>query len=254
MAKNPRRYVKRAERGLFDAMDRLAQIDAMGDPLANLNKIMNWEIFVPVLDRMPREEPKAPGGRPPFHPMFMFKILVLQSLYGLLDEQTQFQILDRRSFHRFLDLTEADTVPDQNTIREFRETLTRANLFEELFSTFTDYLAGRGFITRKGGIADASFVEVPRQRNRKAENDAIKQGKVPGGWENDPKRLAHKDPDARWTKKNQQTFHGYKNHVNVDLESKLIVRAEVAGASVHDSQALDAITREGDPETWLDSG
>lgn len=254
MAKNSRRYVKIAERGLFDAMDRMAQIDAMGDPLANLNRIMNWEIFVPVLDRIPRKEPKGPGGRPPFNPMFMFRILVLQSLYGIADEQTQFQILDRRSFHRFLNITEADTVPDQNTIREFRETLTNAKLFEELFATFTAYLAERGFITRKGCIADASFVEVPRQRNCKADNEAIKEGKVPEGWENHPKRLAHKDLDARWTKKNQQTFYGYKNHVNVDLESKLIIRAEVTDAAVHDSQALDAITRQGDPETSLDSG
>lgn len=254
MAKNSRRYVKIAERGLFDAMDRMAQIDAMGDPLANLNRIMNWEIFVPVLDRIPRKEPKGPGGRPPFNPMFMFRILVLQSLYGIADEQTQFQILDRRSFHRFLNITEADTVPDQNTIREFRETLTHAKLFEELFATFTAYLAERGFITRKGCIADASFVEVPRQRNCKADNEAIKEGKVPEGWENHPKRLAHKDLDARWTKKNQQTFYGYKNHVNVDLESKLIIRAEVTDAAVHDSQALDTITRQGDPETSLDSG
>lgn len=235
-------------------MDRMAQIDAMGDPLANLNRIMNWEIFVPVLDRIPRKEPKGPGGRPPFHPMFMFRILVLQSLYGIADEQTQFQILDRRSFHRFLDITEADTVPDQNTIREFRETLTNAKLFEELFATFTAYLAERGFITRKGCIADASFVEVPRQRNCRTDNEAIKEGKVPEGWENHPKRLAHKDLDARWAKKNLQTFYGYKNHVNVDLESKLIIRAEVTDAAVHDSQALDAITRQGDPETLLDSG
>ena len=254
MERHQRRYVKRAERGLFDAMDRFAQIDAMGDSLANLNKIMDWEIFVPVLDRIPVREPKAPGGRPAFHPMFMFKILVLQSLYGLADEQTQFQILDRRSFHRFLDITDADTVPDQNTIREFRETLTKAGLFAALFSTFTDHLAARGFITRKGSIADASFVEVPRQRNTSDDNETIKQGKVPEGWEKHPKRLAHKDLDARWTKKNQQTFYGYKNHVSVDLESKLIVRGEVTDAAVHDSQALDAITRAGDPQTWLDSG
>lgn len=254
MAKDPKRYVKTAERGLFDAMDRMSQIDRMGDPLANLNRIMNWEIFVPVLDRIPRTEAKAPGGRPAFHPMFMFKILVLQSLYGLADEQTQFQILDRRSFHRFLAITDADTVPDQNTIREFREKLTKAGLFEDLFSTFTAHLAQLGFITRKGCITDASFVEVPRQRNSAGDNDAIKEGRVPEGWQNHPKRLAHKDLDARWTKKNQQVFYGYKNHVNVDLESKLIIRAEVTNAAVHDSQALDALTREGDPETWLDSG
>jgi transposase, IS5 family len=60
--------------------------------------------------------------------------------------------------------------------------------------------------------------------------------------------------DARWAKKNQQTFYGYKNHANVDLESKLIVRAEVTDASVHDSQALDSVIREGDAETWLDAG
>ena len=44
MAKDPKRYIERAERGLFDAMDRMSQIDRMGDPLANLNRIMNWDI------------------------------------------------------------------------------------------------------------------------------------------------------------------------------------------------------------------
>lgn len=77
---------------------------------------------------------------------------------------------------------------------------------------------------------------------------------MPEGWEKYPKPLAHKDRDARWAKKNQQVFYGYKNHVNVDLESKLIIRTVVTDAAVHDSQALDALTREGDPETWLDSG
>jgi transposase, IS5 family len=252
--KNPKRYIERSERGLFDAMDRLSQIDSMGDPLANLKAIMDWHIFQPVLDRIPRNEAKGPGGRPGFVPMFMFKILILQSLYGLSDEQTQFQILDRRSFHRFLEITEADAVPDQNTVREFRENLTRSKLFDELFDVYHRRLADRGFITRKGNIVDASFVEVPRQRNRKSENESIKRGELPEGWEKNKKRLSHKDLDARWTKKNDQTFYGYKNHVNVDLESKLIVRGDVTDASIHDSQALDAVTREGDPETWLDAG
>jgi len=226
----------------------------MGDTLNQINSIMDWEIFLPVLDRIPAADPKGPGGRPSFHPMFMFKVLVLQSLYGLSDEQTQYQILDRRSFHDFLDITEADTVPDQNTIRGFRETLTRSNLHDELFDAYARRLEEKGLITRKGNIVDASFVEVPRQRNRRQENESIKRGELPDGWEKDPKRLSHKDMDARWTKKNQQTFYGYKNHATVDLESKLIIRAEVTDASVHDSQALDAVTREGDPETWLDAG
>ena len=252
--KRLKRYIKSSERGLFDSLDRLAQLDSMGDPLANLNAIMDWSLFQPVLDLIPQTEAKGHGGRPAFAPQFMFKVLVLQSVYGLADEQTQFQILDRRSFHRFLGLTEADKVPDQNTIRMFREKLVNANLFEPLFQAFTQRLHIQGFMTRKGQIVDASFVEVPRQRNNKAENAAIKDGKVPEGWENQPKRLLHKDLDARWTKKNEQTFYGYKNHINVDEESKLIIRSAVTDASVHDSQALDAVTEIGDAPTFLDAG
>jgi transposase, IS5 family len=249
-----RRYIQPRERGLFDGMNRLLQIDDMGDSLAHLNEVMDWSIFQSVLDRIPRAEAKGPGGRPSFPPLLMFKILVLQSLYGLSDEQTQYQILDRRSFHRFLGLIEADRVPDQNTIREFREKLTAAKLFDELFEVYHQRLSERGLMTRKGSLVDASFVEVPRQRNTGLENAEIKEGKIPEGWNEDRKRLAHKDLDARWAKKNQETYYGYKNHVNVDLESKLIVRAAVTHAAVHDSQGLDAVTRKGDPPTTTDAG
>ena len=252
--KREKAYLKPAENGLFDSMERLARIDAMGDPLINLNNIMDWGIFTPVLAQLPQPEPKGPGGRPGFHPHFMFKILVLQSVYGLADEQTQFQILDRRSFHRFLGITAADPVPDQNTIREFREKLVRAQLFEALFTAFRERLESQGFITRKGQIVDASFVEVPRQRNRRAENEAIKQGEVPDGWKDDHKRLIHKDMDARWTQKNHVSYYGYKNHINMDEASKLIIRSAVTDAAVHDSQALDEVTERGDGPTFLDAG
>ncbi len=48
---------------------------------------------------------------------------------------------------------------------------------------YTGRLEEKGSITRKGNIVDASFVEVPRQRNRRAENESIKRGEVPDGWE-----------------------------------------------------------------------
>lgn len=248
-----KKYITSAERGLFDGFDRLAQIDKMGDVLANLDAVMDWSIFAPVLEQIPKPEPKGPGGRPGFHPLFMFKVLVLQDLHNLSDEQAQYQILDRRSFARFLGLTDADRVPDQNTIRGFRETLTNSGLIGELFNAFNDRLRERGFITRKGNIVDASMVEVPVQRNRRAENETIKDGAIPEGWLNNPKRLAHKDTDARWTQKNGVSYYGYKNHVAVDLESKLIVRAVVTSASVHDSRALDGVTGHGDPQTYADS-
>ena len=251
--KAPGRYIQPGAGGRLDGHHRLEQIQGLGDPLADLNAVMDWTIFDAVLARIPRAEPKAPGGRPACRPLSLFKILVRQSLYGLSDEQAQFQILDRRRFHHFLGRTEADPVPDQNTIRAFREKLARAELFTELFAAFNARLTQQGFSTRKGQIIDASFVAVPRQRNRREENAAIQRGAVPAGWETDAKRLAHKDVAARWTKQNQQTDYGCKDHVVADWESKLIVRAEVTAANEPDSQALDPLTRAGDPPTGADS-
>src|SRR5207237_10758488 len=64
-------------------------------------------------------------------------------------------------------------------------------------------------------------------------------GIVPEDWEENPNKLAQKDIDARWTKKNNQVIYGYKDHVKVDEKSKLILSYQVTDASVHDSQPLE---------------
>jgi hypothetical protein len=64
-------------------------------------------------------------------------------------------------------------------------------------------------------MVDATFVEVPRQRNSREDNAKIKQGETPAEWLKQPRKLAQKDVTARWAKKNNQTFYGYKDHVKV---------------------------------------
>jgi IS5 family transposase len=95
-------------------------------------------------------------------------------------------------------------------------------------------------------IIDASFVEVPRQRNHRDENKQIKEGKGDELWENELHKKRQKDIDARWTKKNNETFFGYKNHVKADGKSKFIATYEVTDASVHDSQPTEALLRDSD--------
>jgi len=232
--------------------ERLAQISQQRDPLERLNAVIDWQIFQPVLDRVfPASTPKGPGGRPAYARLFLCKMLVLQRLYQLSDEATQFQILDRLSFQRFLGLNLADPVPDQNTVREFREALQKAQAFGSLFEVFSAYLAGQGLLPKEGVIVDASFVEVPRQRNTREENALIKTGQTPADWS--AKKRAHKDVDARWTKKNAQTFYGYKDHIKVNIQTKLIESAVVTTASVHDSQAADGLVQAGDVVVFGDS-
>jgi IS5 family transposase len=168
----------------------------------------------------------------------MFKILILQRLYNLSDEQMEYQINDRLSFMRFLGLNISDTIPDQNTIWLFRENLTRGNVIEKLFKKFDAYLDNRGIIAHKGSIVDASFVEAPRQRNSKEENDKIKNNTIPEEWQENPNKFCQKDTDARWTKKHGINHYGYKNHIKIDRKTKLIRTYKTTSANIHDSQVL----------------
>jgi IS5 family transposase len=227
--------------GLFDVENKLAQLSALGDPLEKLDNAINWKLFKPVLNKAFRKDRKSNAGRPPFDYVFMFKILVLQTMYNLSDAQTQFQIIDRHSFKRFLGIQDERQIPDEKTIWLFRETLTRTGAMKKLFDIFNRNLETAGYRAQKGQIIDASFVEVPRQRNSRDENEEITQGKTPEAWLDNPSKLSQKDLDARRTKKNDTTFYGYKNHVNVDVKGKLIRGYSVTPASVHDSQELENI-------------
>jgi IS5 family transposase len=206
-----------------------------------------------VLDGALPRSAREKGGRPPYDAVLMFRVLVLQALYNLSDEQTEYQILDRLSFMRFLGLELADKVPDARTIWLFREQLIEAKAVEKLFAQFDAMLTAHGLSASGGQIVDATFVEVPRQRNGREDNETIKKGKVPAAWSD--RKTAHKDTDARWTKKNGVAFYGYKNHANVDRKHKLIRRYTVTDASVHDSQELDNVLDPGNDcqDIWADS-
>jgi IS5 family transposase len=239
--------------GLFDWHIRFQQLDAGGDPLPKLKKLVDWERFRPELEAVRDKERKSNAGRKSFNVVLMFKVLVLQSLYNLSDEKIEFQIRDRISFMRFLDLNLGDAVPDEKTIWLFREQLTEVGLIKRLFEEFEAFLGEKGFSARKGQIIDASIVEAPRQRNSREENRQIKEGQTPEDWSEQKKR--QKDTDARWTKKNGQNHYGYKNHINVDVKHKLIRDYEVTPASVHDSQVFEELLDEDNSsrDVWADS-
>jgi len=245
--------MSKKSRGLFDYEYQLALINAHQPPLAKLNSVIDWEMFRKPIEDAFYKEAKAPGGRPPFDRLMMFKILILQRYYNLSDEQTEFQIKDRLSFMQFLGLQIGDTVLDQKTIWLFKEQLKAKKLSKKLFELFTHTLINNRVIAREGSIVDASFVNVPRQRNSREENDAIKQGNTPESFEENPAMSAQKDTDARWTTKNNEKHFGYKNHVNADAATKLITKFTTSSASLHDSQALEEIVNQHDKRLFADS-
>lgn len=239
--------------GLFDIQFRLQKIDSNGDPLTVLNDLISWELFRPQLATLRDKPRKSNGGAKGYDCVLMFKVLILQSLYNLSDDGTEAQILDRLSFMRFLGLGLGNKVPDAKTIWAFREQVTEAGLTRELFDRFDAYLQEHGYAARKGQIVDASIVSTPKQRNRREENKKIKAGQPIEDWPESKRR--QKDVDARWTRKNNQNFFGYKNHVNVDVKHKLIRDYAVTDASVHERHLLERLLSEDNTSRhiWGDS-
>ena len=241
--------------GFFDLQDRYDALSRGGDPLEKLGELVPWDAFRRPLKKALKRKNRDKGGRPPFDDVFMFKVLVLQALYNLSDDQMEYQIRDRLSFMRFLGLDLDDRVPDAKTIWLFRDTLAKAEAVETLFARFDRYLEENGLRASGGQLIDASLIPVPTQRNNKDENETIKAGETPENWEEKPAKLRQKDVEARWTQKNGQNHYGYKNHINVDRKNKLIRRYEVTDASVHDSQAFESILHKKNrsKDIWADS-
>ena len=233
--------------GLFDKDETLEKLSQLGNPLEKLHKVIDFEIFRSELEaNMLNQEKKSAAGCKPYDVVMMFKIILLKRFYNLSDEQAEYQINDRLSFKDFLGLKSGDRVPDSRTIWLFQENLIQKNLEEKLFLQFRNYLYKLGLFVNEGKIVDASFVEVPRQRNKKSENEKIKAGEGSELWNDQPKKKRQKDIDARWTQKGGEKFYGYKDHAKIDKKSKLIDTYEVTSAEVHDSQVVENLVREED--------
>lgn len=239
---------RKREKGFFDEAYRRAEVAKHRDPLKRLNTVMPWELFGPILEKCFDKPAQGPGGRPPFDLVFRFKIRIVQRTYNLSDADVEFWIKDRLSVQNFLAITLADDVPDEKTVGAFRNTLAQAGVVEPWFDRFRDHRRERGLILNQGSIRDASFVDVPRQRNSREENATLQAGGIPpdGQSEENAPKIAQKDTHARWTKKNGESHLGYKDHVKVDEQSKIITEYTVTDARVHDAQETQPLVDDSD--------
>src|SRR3981189_3906259 len=139
--------------GLFDAEKGLAALSAKGDPLEAIDRLVPWENFRADIEAVvltPDEMRKSSAGRKPLDAIVMFRMLVLQALNNLSDEQVEYQARDRLSFTRFLRLGLGDSIPDATPVWLFREELRKAGLIEKLFDRFDQHLAAKGYMARRG--------------------------------------------------------------------------------------------------------
>ncbi len=132
--------------GFFDLSDRLNSLSRLGDNLEALNEVVDWETFRPALKETFAKERKSKAGRKPYDLVLMFKVLVLQALYNLCDDQVEFQIRDRLTFMRFLGLGLEDAVPDAKTVWLFRDHLGERGVVAGLFAAFDETFEAAGYL------------------------------------------------------------------------------------------------------------
>lgn len=234
---------------------RLKKLNQQKGFLGQLNQVVPWEEFRPILAKTRNKPRRSRAGRKPYDIIIMFKCLILQQLHNISDEELEYQVNDRLSWMEFLGLGLENNIPDRTTFWLFKQELLKQELITELFEKFESYLQKSGYEAKGGQIVDATMIPVPVQHNSQEENKEIKRGKIPEEWSKKKSKLSQKDRDARWTKKGGKSFYGYKNHISSDVEYGFIRRYAVTDASVHDSQVLGKLlddSNNGD-ELWGDS-
>ncbi|MBN2678811.1 MAG: transposase [Acidithiobacillaceae bacterium] len=145
----------------------------LGDGLSLFDLVIPRERFRPILKERAQGQAQEAGGEKLYGRIPLFKMMILQQLHNLGDEQTEYQIWDRLSFQRFLGISLEEAVPAHTTLWLFRKFLAQAQLTEQLFTTFHGFLRETSYAARAGQIIDASFVTVPMHQMHRKEQEQV---------------------------------------------------------------------------------
>jgi IS5 family transposase len=218
--------------------------------LDKIDKIIDWGRIKRILDKKYKWTKNA-AGNPAYPPLPMFKILLVERWEKLSDEQMEFALRDRFSIIRFVGFSVMSDTPDYSTISRFRNRLLELKIYDRLFDEINKQLIKKGFIVREraGAIVDATVIEsanrpckvitnIPEDRKEDdAETDemdkiepgekANKKDSKPGS--NKPlEETSHfgieysADPDARWLKKGNHSYFGYKGFAGANVDGFII--------------------------------
>lgn len=184
---------------------------------------------------------KSNAGRPALDPVLMFRVVFLASITKRSDQEMAQAVVSDALVRLFLRVSPGTFISRQ-AIWDYRELFTQANVSEIIMAHHVNTLCDQGIVSSQGPmILDGSFVEAPKQRCTRQENQIIRLGRGDKLWNDQPAKKRQKDIDARWTKKNNEVHYGYKLHALMDAASKAVICCVNTAASVHDSRVLGAV-------------
>ena len=185
--------------------------------LAEMEQVVPWARLCALIES---HYPKgsAAGGRPPLPLERMFRIYCLQQWYDLSDPGAEEALYDSITMRRFAGVsTDAEVIPDETSILNFRRLLEKHQLTERLLAEINAHLSERGLFVGKGTIVDATIITAPSStKNAKKK----------------------RDPQMHQTRKGKQWYFGMKVHTGTDADSGLVHTVKGTAANVADVNVL----------------
>ena len=200
------------------------------DFLDKMDKIIPWKKWTKIVEPV---YPKGERGNKPYSIQTMLRIFVLQNLYSLADMAVMTEVIDSRAFSEFCGFDSPNQIPDGDTIGRFRNLLEQHRLQEKFFNQVLELLQAQGMILRKGTIIDSTIINAPS--STKNENKK-------------------RDPDAHQVKKGNEWRFGYKAHVGVDSDTRIVHSVVVTAANIHDVTVAEKLINGNEKTVHGDSG
>lgn len=227
----------------MDAMlgfSRRRKVSKAVGTLSEIDSQVDWRDLSEIVSVLDKSGTRR-GGRPPIGFEIKLKMMFLQHIFNLSDEELEDQLIDRMSFQQFVGLSFDEEIPDFTTIWKFKEALVKAGLMDSIFNAILSQLDAKGLIVKKGTMIDATIIQSGNRplSNKKREELASEPS-------------PQIDTDARSTAKNGKKHFGYKGHVGVDVESKIIRKRTFTPANVHDSQEMENLMSGDEQSVWAD--
>ena len=200
--------------------------------LAEMDQVVPWARLCALIEpHYPKASPA--GGRPPLPLERMLRIYCLQQWYNLSDPGAEEALYDSITMRQFAGVrTDADIIPDETSILNFRRLLESHQLTEQLLAEVNAHLCERGLLVGKGTIVDASIIDAPSStKNAKKK----------------------RDPQMHQTRKGKQWYFGMKVHIGVDTDSGLVHTVRGTAANVADVNVLGELLHGGEESLHGDS-
>jgi IS5 family transposase len=177
------------------------------------------------------------AGQRAYHPVVIFKLLVLQNLYDL-SERDACEHADMNILYRFfVGIGLDDAIPHWTELGKFKERIGKES-FERLFYRVLEEAERLGIKISSKRNADATDVRANVDIARCAKD---KNGAADHTWIS----RNTSDPDAGFGVKgsspNSKRWYGYKSHLNSDPETELVTAVQTTDASVPDGLVLSSL-------------